>query len=266
VTAGVGQARRLAFGRVAGLYDEVRPSYPGALIESVLAFAGLGRQDRILEVGAGTGKATRLFAARGTAVVALEPSAQMASVARRRCAAFRSVTIVESDFEHWEAEPEAFKLVAAGQAWHWTDPRTRYRIARRALVEGGTLAAFWNRPDWSLCPLRPALVAAYTDAAPAWPPSGPMHPMVPAGHLVRDWPAEIDAAVGFEEAEVRSYAWAARYTPEQYVQLLSTHSDHIVLEPSVRRELLDGVASAIRRHGGVLELPYVTRLGLARAR
>ena len=51
--------RRLVFGEVAELYDSVRPSYPDALVDDVLAFAGAGPGDPALEVGAGTGKATR---------------------------------------------------------------------------------------------------------------------------------------------------------------------------------------------------------------
>jgi len=57
--------QRLAFGRVAKLYDRVRPSYPDAVIDAVLAFAGLRPGARILEIGAGTGKATMLLAERG---------------------------------------------------------------------------------------------------------------------------------------------------------------------------------------------------------
>jgi SAM-dependent methyltransferase len=231
----------------------------------VLAFTGVGAGERILEVGAGTGKATRLFAARGRAIVALEPSSEMAAVARRTCAAFPSVTVIERDFEQWEVEPAAFKVVTSAQAWHWTDPRTRYATARRALVDGGAVAAFWNRADWARCRLRDALAVTYAFAAPGWAPAGPMHPMAPAGELAREWPAEIDAAAGFDRPQLRAYAWTARYTADEYVRLLATHSDHIVLQPSVRRALLDGVADAIISHGGTFELPYVTQLGLARA-
>src|SRR5438105_8011948 len=71
--------RRLAFGAVAELYDRARPSYPEALVEDVVALAPLGSPPRALEVGAGTGKATVLFAARGVAVHALAPSAEMAA-------------------------------------------------------------------------------------------------------------------------------------------------------------------------------------------
>jgi SAM-dependent methyltransferase len=258
--------RRLSFGPVADRYERARPSYPDALVDEVLDYARLEPRDRILEVGAGTGKATRLFAGRGHPIVALEPSAEMAAVARRVCSLYPGVTIVERDFERWEIEPTAFALLLSAQAWHWTDPETRYATARRALRDGGALTVFWNRPDWSSCSLWKPLADAYRSTAPGLEPSGPMHPTTATVDLAADWRAEIEAVSdGFGRPEVRGYPWIARYSAEQYVELLSTHSDHIALSPAIREPLLGRVAEAIDGHGGTLELPYVTRLCLARA-
>jgi SAM-dependent methyltransferase len=70
MSVGLPRERRLSFGSVADLYEAARPSYPAELVEDVVAYAGLQQTDRILEVGAGTGKATRLFAALGHAIAA----------------------------------------------------------------------------------------------------------------------------------------------------------------------------------------------------
>lgn len=83
-----GDEQRLAFGQVAQVYDRVRPSYPPVVIDAVLDFAGVRYDGRILEVGAGTGKATTLLADRGLAVLALEPDPAMAAVARMNCAGY----------------------------------------------------------------------------------------------------------------------------------------------------------------------------------
>src|SRR5271170_4393101 len=111
--------RRLSFGGVAELYDRSRPSYPPALVDAVLEFAGAGEGDRALEVGAGTGKATVLFAERGLHVVAIEPSADMAEIARRNTAAYENVTIEETEFERWRPDGREFRVLFSGQAWHW---------------------------------------------------------------------------------------------------------------------------------------------------
>ncbi len=158
---GMHDRRRLSFGGVADLYDRSRPSYPEALVDGVLAYAGAGASDRAVEVGAGTGKATVLFAARGLDILGIEPSAEMAAVARRNCAGYSNVTIEEVEFERWRPPGHEFRLLFSGQAWHWISPETRYVAARAALCDGGALAAFWNRPDWAACDLREEFGEAY---------------------------------------------------------------------------------------------------------
>jgi SAM-dependent methyltransferase len=257
--------RRLAFGPIAELYEQIRPSYPQQLVDHVLAYAQLEGDDRILEVGAGTGKATRQFATGGYQVVALEPSAEMAAVARTTCRGFSSVSIVQAEFERWTVRPSAFKLVISAQAWHWIAPELRYEKARPALKRDGALAVFWSHADWQKATLRPVLDHVYQEAAPNFADAGPMHPAIAYGDLVPDWTAEITAVDGFDKPEVRNFPWSERYRADEYVRLLSTHSDHLVLEPEVRERLLERVAEVIVAHGGELEVPYVTRLCLARA-
>src|SRR4051794_31381025 len=92
--------RALAFGSVADLYDRYRPSYPGELIDDVLAAAACPAEAAtVVDVGCGTGKATELFAARGARVAGVEPDSNMAEAARRRCSQYPSVNIVVSPFE-----------------------------------------------------------------------------------------------------------------------------------------------------------------------
>src|ERR1700744_4942951 len=94
--------RRLVFGEIAALYEASRPSYPEALIDDLVAWASHGvDRPSALEIGAGTGKATRLMAARGVAVTAIEPSSEMAAVARRLAVLTGgAVDPIQSDFEH----------------------------------------------------------------------------------------------------------------------------------------------------------------------
>ena len=255
---------RLVFGQVAERYDRVRPSYPDALVDEVIALAGAGRA---LEVGAGTGKATLMFAQRGVGVRAVEPSPEMASIARVRCADFPGVTIEETDFEDWHGDLHAFALVFSAQAWHWVSPELKYVRAREALTDGGWLAAFWNRPDWGRCAMRDELAAAYEKTVPDFGSDpGPMHPGSEiAPDRWEDWDAEIASAAGLEDARTRLYEWNAEYTAQRYVELIATTHDHILLDDTAREALLEAVGDVIERHGGSLSLPLITKLCLARA-
>jgi SAM-dependent methyltransferase len=255
--------RRLAFGSVAELYDRARPSYPAAAIDDVLNFGRIHTPATVLEVGAGTGKATRLLAERGLSVVALEPSAEMAALARRNCAEHPSVQIVHSDFERYRpSEPVA--AVVSAQAWHWVDPRLRYVRAREALLPGGALAALWTLPLWDAVELRDELRAVYAQAAPDLAPGFPMHPASLRDDLTGVWRAEVAACDGLGDAQEHPHEWSRRYTAAEYTQLVSTHQDHILLEPAASRRLLAAVAQVIERAGGTIDMRWVTRVCLAR--
>jgi SAM-dependent methyltransferase len=255
----------MVFGDVAELYDRSRPSYPEALVDDLIALAGLGEGRRALEVGAGTGKATVLFAVRGVDVLAIEPSLGMAAVARRNCAGFDGVEIVEADFENWDPAGERFGLLYSAQAWHWIDPEVRYRRARAALAPGAILAAFWNRAAWGESPLRDALSDVYRREAPGMDPENPMHPdnLTPVDEP--GWPAEIAAADGFNAPSVRRYDWSSQRSSEEYAGLLATLSEVRLLDEPTRNALLAGVRDAIEEHGGVLTMPMRTHVRLARA-
>lgn len=260
--------QRLAFGSVAELYDRARPSYPPGAIDDLITHAGLRRGDTVPEVGAGTGtgKATVLLAARGLGVVALEPSAAMAAVARANCRDRALVRVMQSEFERWEPT-ERFPALVSAQAWHWMAPDVRYERAHAALVAGGTLAAVWTFPGWAACGLRDALGDAYRLTAPDLAPDFPMHPASEPTRLAGDWATEISASARFGDPRVMTHPWSQPYTSAQYLDLLRTHQDHILLAPNHRQSLLTAIAAAIEGEGGgTLTMPFVTRVCLATRR
>jgi SAM-dependent methyltransferase len=258
-----GRKQNTVFGEVAELYDKARPGYPEALADDVLEFVGLD-SPRILEVGAGTGKATVLFAARGLEVVGIEPSADMAAVARRRCKDFPRVSIHGETFEEWRVTAELFDVIAAAQAWHWVSPEIRYSKADQVLRPLGILAVFWNRPLWEDSALRGAIDEVYERRAPALKAREPGFPGLSQPQADRERAQEIEASGLFGPVTERSYRWARTYSVAEYLQLLETQSDHRMLPESERDTLLAGVGEVIEGAGGRLTMAYVTRLYLAR--
>lgn len=261
------QARRLSFGAVAEAYDRFRPDYPSELVDDVIAEAACPPGSQVLEIGAGTGKATRMFCARGLSVVAVEPDVEMAAVASRQAAtAGHTLQIIHSDFESAVLPAGRFSLAYSAQAWHWVAPHAGYERARRALRSGGVLAAFWNRIDWAGCEWRDELEQAYRECGVGDVQEGPMHPgLSHPPDPGSDWHPDLARAAGFTALSVRRYERARRYTSDEYVALLRTHSDHILLAGEVRERLLGRIREIIDSHGGALELSAPTLLCLARA-
>ena len=138
--------QRFTFDQVADTYAADRPDYPEALADDVLSYAELQPADRRLEIGCGSGQATKSFAQRGFAILAIDPGAALISAARERLAAFAKVELLETTFEAWPAREAAFRLVIAAQAWHWISSELRFAKAAQVLSPGGSLAVFGNVP------------------------------------------------------------------------------------------------------------------------
>ncbi|HEX3453282.1 MAG TPA: class I SAM-dependent methyltransferase [Gaiellaceae bacterium] len=253
--------RRLVFGEVAEQYDRRRPSYPRAVFSDALAFSGYEDGERVLEVGAGTGKATAGLVAAGARVVALEPSTEMAAVARRRFTGDDRVVIVDgTEFEQWPGDGDAFALLLAAQAWHWIDPAVRLARAHERLRTEGAVALVWNQPHHPDTELRHALDLAYDELGAAT-----------IGRFARGArPDGQDVAieelrgsswfVGFELLEHRH---SVDYDAVSYLELLDTHSDHRMMGPEEHDRLVERIGALVDAAGGVT-VDYCATTALAR--
>ena len=136
--------QRFTFNEVGEQYDRYRPGYPESLFEDLLSLSGISPGDRILEIGCGTGQATKVLARRGFAMSCLEPGSQTASIARTNLEEFPGVDVLCTTFEAWPCEPAAFGLVFAAQAFHWVPSEIGFAKAAQALRPDGALAVFGN--------------------------------------------------------------------------------------------------------------------------
>lgn len=242
------EGRRTSFDRNAALYEAVRPCYhPRAADE----LAGLGT--RVLEVGAGTGKATEMLAHAGFTVTAIEPGAQMAAVLRAK--QLPNVTVVESRFEDYTGA--GFDVVLAAQAWHWMDPARRFALAAAAAP---TLALLSNEKAPIDAALRAELDAAYARHVPA---QVQRHPFDAVAEARTTFTTDLAASGLYGEPRVVELPWRERYPTARYLDLLATYSDHAVLPADARAALFAEIAAAIDKRGGAIEIPYVTLVVIA---
>ncbi|MDQ2883925.1 MAG: class I SAM-dependent methyltransferase [Actinomycetota bacterium] len=197
--------------------------------------------------------------ARGASVVAVEPDAAMAAVARRRTRG-SAVDVQESTFEDCAVAAGTFDLVVAAQAWHWLDPERGAPVAARALRPGGAICLWWNRPAELAGPVWNAIHDAYAEHAPALDRRVALHQQP-------DREQQIEPAPGFMPWSVQTYDWSATYDAESYSGLVQTHSDHLLLPSMQRERLIEAIRTAIIDAGaGRLDYHYRTLLLTAQLR
>jgi SAM-dependent methyltransferase len=126
-------------------YDRYRPTYPDALFERIVRELTFSDQPSVVDLGAGTGRASIAMAALGWRVTAVEPGGPMLEVLRARAAAADlEVVATQAAAESTGLDPASFDLATAAQAFHWFDKPAALAEMARIVRPGGGIALFWN--------------------------------------------------------------------------------------------------------------------------
>ena len=233
--------RALSFGSFAAAYERFRPGYPDEVADRIIAFAGRPLRTA-LEIGAGTGKATRLLAARGIAVKATEPDRAMLDELRKHVP--DSVVTICATFE--EVPPGTYDLVVAAASLHWTEREGRWDRVSALLPPGGVFASFGG-PLWLADPeLEEAARAARSgvlgsDDVPEAYDTAVDAPM--------QWPGtELEAAPAFTDVEQHVLPRRTTMPAEEWIGHLSTVSAYLVLSDEDRAEAFHRLRAVLPDH------------------
>jgi SAM-dependent methyltransferase len=128
-----------SFDRAAVEYELARPGYPAAALDEL----PLGADAQVLDLGAGTGKLTRVLAARYRRVAAVEPLDGMRAILEQVVPAAESLAGSAESIPLPDASVDG---VFAGQAFHWFSNDEAVTEIARVLRPGGVLCLIWNEP------------------------------------------------------------------------------------------------------------------------
>ena len=231
--------RSTSFGAVAAAYERFRPGYPAELFDTAMRYAC--RPIRAaLDIGAGTGKATRLFAERGVTVTATEPDAAMLAELRKHVPA--NVITVQAGFEDLRPA-ETYGLVYAAAALHWTSPEGRWPRVAALLEPGGVFASFggpFQLADPAVAEAVRAARAPFLENDEIASPDG-----TPPGHHMQ-WPGtELQRSEWF--TDVQQSVIERRWTmlARDYVGHLSTISAYLQLPPSQQQQIYSRIMQVV---------------------
>jgi SAM-dependent methyltransferase len=130
------------FRSAAEFYDRGRAAYAPALVGRVAGIVGLEPEHRLLDLGCGTGPLARAFAPCVSEVVALDPSTEMLSLARKLAAEARNITFVQASSYDLGPALGQFRLVVMGRSFHWMDRADTLRRLDQMVQVGGAVALF----------------------------------------------------------------------------------------------------------------------------
>ena len=238
-----------SFGAAAAAYEQGRPDYPVEAVAWLLEPAGA--HPRIVDIGAGTGKLTRVVAelvagagaeGRGAEVIAVDPDAEMLGELRRSLPGIRTLI---GTAEALGLPDESVDAAVLGQVWHWVDPVAGSAEIGRVLKPGGVLGLVWNIRDESV-----PWVARLTEIMKG----------SNAEQLMADGGPEVAAPFGALTA--RTWQWERPMTRAALTAMVHSRSYVITAEPAERERIDREIAGLFDEIGAVgdarVRLPYVT--------
>lgn len=237
------------FGHGADTYVRGRPDFPTGAFDWLRDDLGLAAGKAVIELGAGTGKFTRLLTQTGAEVTAVEPVPAMRERLERDLPGVRALS---GTAQHIPLPDSSVDAVICAQSFHWFASAESLAEIHRVLKPGGTLGLIWNVRDESV-----AWVAQLTHIMTPYEGDSPRYYH---GEWRRVFPAR-----GFGQLRERSFAHAHVGPPEQViVDRVASVSFIAALDTATRAAVLEHVRVLIAASPELagqarVVMPYLTR-------
>lgn len=245
---GVHYAAARGFQAVAWEYERARPDYPAEAVDRLIQDLEVGRAARVLDIGAGTGKLTRMLVPTGARLVGLDP---VDAMRRTLASTVPGVSVVGGTAEALPFADEAFDAVVAAQAFHWFDGEAALEEVRRVLKPSGRLGLLWNLRDES-----EPWVARLTEIVDRYESGAPRE-------RTGRWRQAFSASTSFGTLHRLRFRHQQYLDRDGLVDRVASMSFIAILPPDRHRQVMEEVrrlADEFADHRGELLLPHNTDL------
>jgi SAM-dependent methyltransferase len=143
----VHKAAQAGFSTEAKTYTQGRPDFPGEIQTWFRDALNINPGSTVIDLGAGTGKLTRLLNSTGADVIAVEPVEAMRVEFAKH---LPSTRMVDAMAESIPVEDGTAQALICAHAFHWFANETALSEIHRVLTPGGRLGLVWNVRDESV--------------------------------------------------------------------------------------------------------------------
>ncbi|AJP52089.1 class I SAM-dependent methyltransferase [Pseudomonas simiae] len=144
---GVHTSAQQGFSTQAVTYAQGRPDYPRQLTGWLADTLRIDAQSSVIDLGAGTGKFTRLLSTLAPTLTAVEPVAAMGAQLTKL---LPDVRLVNGTAESIPLPSASTDAVVCAQAFHWFSTEAALAEIHRVLKPDGRLGLVWNVRDESV--------------------------------------------------------------------------------------------------------------------
>ena len=236
------------FGAAADVYERARPSYPDEAVRWIAEQTGLGYDSVVADVGAGTGKLTRLLLSTHATVIAIEPVESMRGVLVERVP---GCVVLDGVAEELPLEDASMDAVTVAQAFHWFDHAKAIPELHRVLRPGGHLVLIWNSRD-----MRDPLQRGLEELL------APLRDDVPY-QLGGVWRKPLEASKLFGPAAERQFTIEQQLTRQGVRDRITSTSFVAAMPPDEREAVLARVDELTAGREEPFAFPYVTEVYVA---
>lgn len=252
-----------SFDDFASNYNKIRPNYPKELFKKIKddCLGSIEGKKELLEIGTGTGIATKDLINLGVAVTTIEPGKNLLEIAQKEIGNEGQITFINETFEAHRTSNK-YDVVFSATTFHWLNKENKFEKAASLIKENGYLILVWNsflRDDSSIFSDIDQLYLKHLNEVYA---NEDINHNALNKLMTRE--REISESGFFYITSSERYLSKYYFDGDSYAKLLNTFPKIIKLEKSKREAFLEDVKMCIDSKKEKVCVPVLSSLYICR--